>query len=569
MKRPILPVVLFGLYAAASLLAQSPPDSSKTTSAPGAPPVSDADTLVLAEKLYGQGDYAAALAQYQALLPAHPKWPKIYSGLARVYLKQGKVQEASDAVAKGLEQADSPAIRIALGEVDFRQGKIFEAEQEWAKVINSGNEEARAYLGMARVSHANSMYKRSNTLIDKAHELDPQDPDIRRYWIGTRSRQERIKDLEAELLQIDAKSERRIHLQHALDLLKSTQGQNCRLVGNITSTETPLVRLMRDADHPRGVGLAVGIDGEKSKLMLDTGSSGILINQKLADKAGIARIVDTEVHGIGDQNTRSYLGIAKSIKIGQLEFQNCAVGVIDERNLLSEDGFIGTDVFESFLIEIDVPGGKLRLSELPKRPSETPTQLSLHADGESGQEGDDPQLSSTASGNSPNSAAGKSTGPQDRYIAPEMKAYTPVFRFGHDLLIPTKIGDVPAKLFAIDTGSFRTIVSPDAAREITRIHGNAFDRVKGVSGEAKKVYDAETVVFQFGHLREKGRNIPSLDISKFSESTGTEISGFLGFIDILQYLDIKLDYRDGLVDFAFTTAPINQPGCGPASYPCN
>jgi hypothetical protein len=46
------------------------------------------------------------------------------------------------------------------------------------------------------------------------------------------------------------------------------------------------------------------------------------------------------------------------------------------------------------------------------------------------------------------------------------------------------------------------------------------------------------------------------------------MSGLLGFIDILQYLDIKLDYRDGLVDFAFTTSPINQPGCGPASYPC-
>ena len=363
---------------------------------------------------------------------------------------------------------------------------------------------------MARVSHANSMYKRYKTLIDKAHELDPQDPDIQRYWIRTRSRQKRIKNLEDELSQADEKGGSRARLQRSIDFLKTPPGENCRLVGNVTSTETPLVRLLEDADHPRGVGLAVGVDGAKSKLMLDTGASGILINQKLADKAGIAKIVDTDIAGVGDQNTRSYMGIAKSIKIGQLEFQNCPVEVIEGRSVLDDDGLVGADVFDPFLAEIDMPGGKLRLSELPKRPDGLDTPLGLNADDESDQTGDDSQPSSTASATSPNPAAGKRIGPQDRYIAPEMKSYTPVFRFGHQLLIPTRIGDVPPKLFAIDTGSFRTLLSPDAAREITRIHGEAFDTVKGISGEVKKVYEAETVVFQFGRLRQKSRNIPTL-----------------------------------------------------------
>jgi tetratricopeptide (TPR) repeat protein len=346
MSRVVLRNLLFWLGATTFLLSQSSDPSKSSTPAP--PPVSDVDTLAQAAKLYGQGNSAAALEKYQQLLPAHPKWPKIYAGLVQVYLRQGEVQQADDIITKGVQQADSPAVRIALGEVYFREGKIFEAELEWAKVINAGNEEARAYLGMARVSHANSMYKRYKTLIDKAHDLDPQDPDIQRYWVGTRGRQERIKYLEQELSQADEKSERRAHLQRTLDFLKSMQGQNCRLVGNITSTETPLVRLMRDADHPRGVGLAVDIDGAKSKLMIDTGSSGILINQKLADKAGIAKLVDTDLGGIGDQGTRSHMGIAKSIKIGQLEFQNCGVEVVEERNMLDEDGFIGADVFESF-----------------------------------------------------------------------------------------------------------------------------------------------------------------------------------------------------------------------------
>lgn len=46
------------------------------------------------------------------------------------------------------------------------------------------------------------------------------------------------------------------------------------------------------------------------------------------------------------------------------------------------------------------------------------------------------------------------SGPQDRYISPEMKSYTSVFRFGHFLLVPTAIGKVPGKLFMIDTGGF-------------------------------------------------------------------------------------------------------------------
>ncbi len=570
MSRVVFRSLFFWLAATTFLLSQSSDPSKNSTPAP--PPVSDVDTLAQAAELYSQGNSAAALEKYQRLLPTHPKWPKIYAGMAQVYLRQGNVQQADDVISKGVQQADSPAVRIALGEVYFREGKIFEAEQEWAKVINAGNEEARAYLGMARVSHANSMYKRYKTLIDKAFELDPGDPDIQRSWMRTRSRKERIKNLEGELLQTDEKSENRAYLQHALDSLRFPDRESCRLLGNVTSTETPLVRLMKDADNPRGVGLAVAVEGAKSKLMFDTGASGILIDQRVADKAGITKIANTQIWGIGDQSGQNgYTGIAKSIKIGELEFRNCPVEVIENHSVLSDDGLIGADVFEQFLVEIDVPGGKLRLTQLPQRPDEEAVPLGLNAnnnnieDDESG--GDEPHAADRASATSLNSPSIKRTGPQDRFIAPEMKAYTRVFRFGHELLIPTKIGEVPPKLLLVDTGSGDTNISPEAAREVTKIHGEAFDRVKGLSGEVKKVYEAETVNFQFGRIRQKVRNVTTFDLSRLSQSIGTETSGILGF-STLEYLDIKIDYRDGLMDFDFTTAPVNRPGCGPASYPC-
>jgi hypothetical protein len=40
------------------------------------------------------------------------------------------------------------------------------------------------------------------------------------------------------------------------------------------------------------------------------------------------------------------------------------------------------------------------------------------------------------------------------------------------------------------------------------------------------------------------------DTTPLSESTGTEVAGFLGFA-MLRFLEIKIDYRDALVDFSY------------------
>jgi hypothetical protein len=42
----------------------------------------------------------------------------------------------------------------------------------------------------------------------------------------------------------------------------------------------------------------------------------------------------------------------------------------------------------------------------------------------------------------------------------------------------------------------------------------------------------------------------AFDTKRISDDVGTEVSGFLGFV-LLRFLDIKIDYRDGLVDFKY------------------
>src|SRR5438876_8271653 len=325
----------------------------------------------------------------------------------------------------------------------------------------------------------------------------------------------------------------------------------CHLVSKATTTETNLVRLMIDPRYLRGYGLSVTVNGEKSKLLLDTGASGILINRNLAKKAAVTKLSDVDIRGIGDKGDRNgYIGLANSLQIGELEFQNCPVRVLEQRSVAGEDGLIGTDVFSAFLIDIDFPDEKLRLRELPRRPEDTAAKIALQTERDDSTSSVEEPAEDNADSTSPKSPAEPHSEPQDRYIAPEMKSYTQVFRFGHNLLVPTLIGDAPVKLFLLDTGAFNNLISLAAAREVTNVHGDPRTTVKGISGSVKNVYRADKAVIRFGHLRQENQGLVAFDLTHLSDRIGTEASGILGFA-MLRFLDIKIDYRDGLADFSY------------------
>src|SRR4029077_18319417 len=108
-------------------------------------------------------------------------------------------------------------------------------------------------------------------------------------------------------------------------------------------------RLLTDPQHLRGYGLAVNVNGHNSKLLLDTGAGGILISRGMAEKAGLTRLSEYEVRGIGDQGGKEgYTAVVDTLKIGELEFQGCSVRVLDQRSVIGEEGLIGSDVFSSF-----------------------------------------------------------------------------------------------------------------------------------------------------------------------------------------------------------------------------
>ncbi len=459
--------------------------------------------------------------------------PKAYAWLARADLHLHKVEDAEIASRKAIElDPNLPVAQSALAEVYFRQAKFVEAEGILRKLASANQADARACLMLARLYWATANNKGAKVCIDLAHTLDPEDPDIYRDWVGTLPWRERLEEWKKRLAQgkFDNDEHEREGLTAAISVLENKEkqpGHACRLSSRTLPTETSLVPLLIDAKRLRGYGLTVKVNDTSSKLLVDTGASGILINSKIAEKAGVTKIADQHIGGIGDRGASTgYVGFAKKLQVGNLVFEDCYVDVVDKKNSLGEDGLVGTDVFAEFLVDLDFPNTKLRLSELPPFPDQPATTPGL-------------QLSQSGSKTLHN-----------RWIPPQFASYEKIYRFGHMLLIPGFINDSPPKLFLVDTGAWDNFITPEGARGVTKLHSDSDMIIKGLSGKVEKVYSTGEVTLTFGNFRQRRQDMIAFDMTHISNNLGTEISGSLGFV-MLYLLEIKIDYRDHLVEFTY------------------
>src|SRR5207237_9811127 len=111
--------------------------------------------------------------------------------------------------------------------------------------INSGHQDGRAYIGLGRVRWAISMHKSGWSMIDKAHQLDPTDPEIQKLWVRKLSRAERIKYLEEYLAgESNDDAETRANMQHYLELSVTVNGEKSKLLLQTGAPRTQLKRTL-------------------------------------------------------------------------------------------------------------------------------------------------------------------------------------------------------------------------------------------------------------------------------------------------------------------------------------
>lgn len=514
--------------------------------------------MAAADRFFISGKIVDALAAYQAIVDRDPSSVPATVGVVRCYLVMHKHNEAQTALDTALAlHPNSSLLQLTLGDLRYAQGKIPEAERAYIKGQNLEPDDAAPYLGLARVYRAYSLYRRAYDNLKRAHEIAPNDLAVQLLWFSSLPHQDRIAALQAYLDGPGVSPQLVGPLQKYLAFLKKNANapvHACRLVSKVEETNTKLYAIRRPGTELGASGLAVKINNKELHLALDTGASGVMLGSTAAEKLGLKRLAYNPIVGLGDSGKQGgYTAVANRIRVGDLEFQDCVVRVTDAATpVAGQDGLIGADVFGSYLIDIDIPGARLRLSPLPKRPDETtaPTALNtISQDSEELEAGGQPGAKS----NSPAANSGEPllfNLPEDAYVAPEMAHWTKVYRFRSLLMVPTLVDHTGPMLFLIDTGSFANVLSTRAAQEITQIRSDPNLSVRGLSGAVSKVYRADKATLQFGRYEQENQDIVTFDLGPVSAQSGTEVSGILGFT-MLRILQTKIDYRDGLVDFVY------------------
>jgi predicted aspartyl protease len=360
------------------------------------------------------------------------------------------------------------------------------------------------------------MYKTAARYLERAHSIDPNDPRIFHDWAMRLPGQEHIDALEKYASMADrSRDERELEdLRQHIQLDKALRGRSLMvLTSPYEKTEIPLVNLFNGVTQPIRYGVEVSLGRTKLRLVVDTGASGILIPRWAAVRAGVANVAGATFSGFGDNPKHSpgYHGIADSLRIGNVEFRDALISVSNQDSVGTADGLIGTNVFAQFLVTLDFMAGKLRLDPLP---GYRPGDKELH----------------------------------DRSAAPELQHSARVFRFGHLLMVPTRVSDSREVLFVVDTGSDRTLISYDMAAEVSHVNRDDRMHMQGISGQVADLYKTGNVFLQFAGFRQKSPGMTSIDMWPQSRNIGTEVSGFLG-LPVLSLFTLTIDYRDGVVRF--------------------
>jgi tetratricopeptide (TPR) repeat protein len=451
-----------------------------------------------ARELFQQGKFREAAAAYRALAEKQPS-AEAYSGLVQSLLKLDDVKAADESSQKALAALPGAALaHAARGDAYFRRGLIAEAESEYKAALKLDDKCARAWLGQGKVDTVYTRRKQGNAAVARAHELDPEDGDAFYEWAIRQPYPENVDALEKHMAQFrnDAETER--HEHEFIEFLRALAGRKVWVPAReVERAEIKLELLTYGPSMaPRGYGVRVRLNDRATvTLLLDTGSSGVIITRKLAEKIGAQKLSEQALEGVGKMGgSPGYKAWVDKIVVGDLEFHDCFIQATP-REITQVDGTIGTDVFSNYLVTVDFPARKLRLEPLP--------------------------------------AAAES--------------FTQAYNFGHFLLVPTDVGKKASGLFVIDSGANANTISPELAKGVPEMRALNM-QVSGASGTVNSAFIADDATLHFAKVRKTGERISTVDLHSVSKDLGVEISGQIGF-SAMREMKLVIDYRDGLVEF--------------------
>ncbi len=261
--------------------------------------------------------------------------------------------------------------------------------------------------------------------------------------------------------------------------------------------------LVIPASPATGLFLKARIDGGPTlRLLLDSGAQNIVLSKRAAAKSGYSGGAELDLVGAGESTSVARMATAGSVAIGDLEFHDCALIIVDHKLLDGIDGVIPLSLFSNFLVRLDIPGKSLQLQPFP-------ADSRIEA-------GDAHQA-----------------------------------RSSNDLLfIKGVLNDSSEGYVLLDTGALYNAISERTARalRLPRLFSSPLPVQGGTGTLDARMYSAE-VRFRFGSQVLQASEVLVLPLDQMERYHRLEVAGVLGF-PALRDSVLCIDYRTGLVSIA-------------------
>jgi hypothetical protein len=436
---------------------------------------------------------------------------------------------------------DSSTAETAMTRVFYRKGNIPDAYNHvtCALALNPCN--GRAHLMLGRIYGLTFLQNAARQQIGTAYALKPTDDEIHFLWLLWMPKREQAAAISDYMAHSSYYDKSDTILTSTLERAKAPATAPpflCKAVSEAHKTQVPLQPLFgepvpfaygipsvetkgpQNVNYPiRGWGLDVYLNGKHYRMQFSTIFSGLALSKPLADhlKLAITQAVPGSVYVPKTQ--------LDSVRIGDLEFQNCGADVLYNLTLLNGmDGMIGMSVFRNYIVSMDAPARKLSLTPLAPLPGQSETDsFTLQTSGAEDEF-------------------------YDRYIPPGMENWTRVYRRAQLWLVPTRIDAGQERLFALDTSSTASVVDLEVARSVTKVKPVPGSFFLDMKGTLQPLMKADQITLLFAGIKQPARNMIAKDLSSMSNLFKLNIAGQLG-LQSFPNMIINLDYRDGLIQF--------------------
>ena len=322
------------------------------------------------------GRLERAAQEFAALAASQPLDGCAAEGRVVALIDLHRWREALDEARGFRERAPrDPRVVSALGEALYRAGELQEVRERLAPLAMTDDVPASALALLGLISAAEGEAGEAVEWMDRAAAIAPDDRRVMyRASEAVENRGEAARRLGRYLELSEGDDPDRIEgARGRLRVLKALGDRHVWVAESRPDrVELPLQLVAVPGGGLLGavVKVSVGEKGKPVRLLLDSGSSGLFLVERMARKRGFEEVsVETAFGGGGDKRHVSPRGIFSTFGVGELLFRDALASTttVEFDSTGRYHGVLGLSVFDGYRVTIDLARGKLVLERTDQR----------------------------------------------------------------------------------------------------------------------------------------------------------------------------------------------------------